>query len=103
MSEFKEFCCHYFGNCYDYQEELRKAIYNMIDFNDVNIFKYLPISTYMDLVIRTGNVKRTSGFFPYNTAYSEWEFLDIMWPEFTVDKLIEIVKNFDGSGRRFGA
>jgi len=47
--------------------------------------KYLDLShsPEMDLVIRTGGDKRLSGFFPWETAYSEFCYLDVLWPDFT--------------------
>ncbi len=40
-------------------------------------------SPEMELVIRTGGDKRLSGFFPWETAYSEFCFLDVLWPDFS--------------------
>lgn len=54
----------------------------------------------IDIVIRTGYEKRTSGFFPLHTIYSEWFFLDKYFPELTLtdfEKIINTKRN-----RRFG-
>ena len=36
----------------------------------------------IDLVIRTGGQHRLSNFFPWETAYSEFYFTDVLWPDF---------------------
>ncbi len=53
---------------------------------DGKLYKsYLDIghSPDIDLVIRTGGDKRLSGFFPWETAYSECAYIDALWPDFT--------------------
>lgn len=47
--------------------------------------KYLDLGDIpdMDLVIRTGGDKRLSGFFPWETAYSECAYVDALWPDFS--------------------
>ncbi len=47
--------------------------------------KYLDLahSPSMDLVIRTGGDKRLSGFFPWETSYSEFCYIDVLWPDFS--------------------
>jgi tritrans,polycis-undecaprenyl-diphosphate synthase [geranylgeranyl-diphosphate specific] len=56
----------------------------------------------IDLVIRTGYEKRTSSFFPWQTVYSEWFFLDKFWPEFTIDDLEDVLIKYYKIERRFG-
>jgi undecaprenyl diphosphate synthase len=57
----------------------------------------------IDLVIRTGKEKRLSGFFPWQTIYSEWFFLDIYFPELTKDILKKVLEDFYERQRRFGS
>lgn len=64
--------------------------------------KYLSVSEPMDLVIRTGKEQRMSGFFPWQTTYAEWFFLEIMWPEFTCTHLQRVLHQFNQRNRRFG-
>ncbi|WP_172295166.1 polyprenyl diphosphate synthase [Pseudoruegeria sp. HB172150] len=67
--------------------------------------KYLD--TYVlpdpDLVIRTSGEARISNFLLWQSAYSEYEFIDTLWPDFTKRIFAEIVENFAGRERRFGA
>lgn len=55
-----------------------------------------------DLVIRTSGETRTSNFLPWQAAYAEYEFTDVLWPDFTAEHLAEIVNNFGTRERRFG-
>jgi len=55
-----------------------------------------------DLVIRTSGETRTSNFLPWQAAYAEYEFTDVLWPDFTARHLAEIVNNFGTRERRFG-
>jgi len=55
-----------------------------------------------DLVIRTSGESRTSNFLPWQTAYSEYEFTPTLWPDFTPQKLAEILQKFGARERRFG-
>jgi len=59
----------------------------------------------MDLVIRTGanGRKRTSGFFPWQTVYSELYFLDVLWPDFSRDDLKTAVNWYNEVERNMGA
>lgn len=55
-----------------------------------------------DLVIRTSGETRTSNFLPWQAAYAEYEFTPTLWPDFTPEKLAEILARFDLRDRRFG-
>ena len=54
----------------------------------------LWLTSEPDLIIRTGNRKRTSNFLPWQSVYSEWLFLEKMWPEFTKQDLKEAIEYF---------
>ncbi len=55
--------------------------------------KYLDLShsPEMDLVIRTGGDQRLSGFFPWETAYSEFYYLDVLWPDFSHEDFDNVI------------
>lgn len=55
-----------------------------------------------DLIVRPGGEKRLSGFLPWQSVYSEFYFADWMMPEFTPQKLDEILEDFAQRKRRFG-
>lgn len=56
-----------------------------------------------DLVIRTSGEARISNFLLWQSAYAEYEFTPILWPDFTPDTLGEILMKFTHRERRFGA
>jgi len=56
----------------------------------------------IDILFRSGNEKRTSGFFPTKTLYSEIFFNNKMWPEIDIDDIIKVIKQFKKRDRRFG-
>ncbi|MBB4022125.1 undecaprenyl diphosphate synthase [Confluentimicrobium naphthalenivorans] len=56
-----------------------------------------------DLVIRTSGEARISNFLLWQSAYAEYEFTPILWPDFTRDCFAEIVARFSGRERRYGA
>ena len=68
-----------------------------------NFCDNLYVKTQMDVVIRTGYEKRTSGFFPLQTLYAEWFFIDKHWPDMTVELLRDALELYKKRGRRFGA
>ncbi|HEX2978294.1 MAG TPA: polyprenyl diphosphate synthase [Candidatus Babeliales bacterium] len=55
-----------------------------------------------DMIIRTGGTKRISNFLLYQAAYSEFYFLDCLWPEITEDHLQAACLNFEECKRNFG-
>ena len=55
-----------------------------------------------DLLIRTSGEQRLSNFLPWQTAYSEFYFPEVLWPDFTKTDLIEAVKKYNLRERRFG-
>lgn len=55
-----------------------------------------------DLLIRTSGEQRLSNFLPWQTAYSEFYFPEVLWPDFKKQDLIEAVKKYNLRERRFG-
>jgi len=77
--------------------------YESDDINEKIISENLYIQDEPDMVIRTGGEKRTSNFLPWQTSYSEWFFLDKLWPEFEKEDLIACIEEFKKRKRNFGA
>ena len=72
--------------------------------NEQTLARYLD--TYVlpdpDLVIRTSGEARISNFLLWQSAYSEYEFVKTLWPDFTVQNFQEILSTFNSRERRFG-
>ncbi|MEM0365683.1 MAG: undecaprenyl diphosphate synthase family protein [Acidilobaceae archaeon] len=56
----------------------------------------------IDLVIRTGGMRRVSSFFPLLIEYAELYFTDTLWPNFTRRELEEAITWFYNQRRNFG-
>lgn len=56
-----------------------------------------------DLVIRTSGEKRISNFLLWQSAYAEYVFTDVLWPDFNKQHLIDAVEEFRRRERRYGA
>jgi undecaprenyl diphosphate synthase len=56
-----------------------------------------------DLVIRTSGEYRVSNFLLWQSAYAEYAFVDECWPDFTAERLTELVAAYGRRERRFGA
>ena len=55
-----------------------------------------------ELVIRPGGEKRTSNFLMWQSAYSEFYFTDVLWPDFTPHDIDKAIESFLRRDRRFG-
>ncbi|MEL6915006.1 MAG: polyprenyl diphosphate synthase [Pseudomonadota bacterium] len=55
-----------------------------------------------DLVIRTSGEARISNFLLWQSAYSEYEFIDTLWPDFSADEFERTVAGYGARERRFG-
>ncbi len=55
-----------------------------------------------DLVIRTSGEIRISNYLLFQTAYSEFHFTEVLWPDFTPDHLDAAIEDLNSRQRRFG-
>lgn len=84
--------------------QIKKGLLNEQDitcesFNDFLWTNGIPAP---DLIIRTGGVKRLSNFMLYQSAYSEFYFLDCLWPELSTHDLQQAVNFFNNCQRNVG-
>ncbi len=56
-----------------------------------------------DLVIRTSGEKRISNFLLWQSAYAEYVFMDVLWPDFSAEHLDAAIEEFARRERRYGA
>ena len=104
------FCLNYGG-----RDELVKAAREFS--KDVASGKYTPedlneelLSTYLysadvpdpELIIRPSGELRTSNFLLWQSAYSEYVFMDVLWPDFSPQDLDEAIAEYYRRNRRFG-
>ena len=55
-----------------------------------------------DLIIRTSGESRLSGFLLWQSAYSEFVFVDVNWPAFRRVDFLRALRDYTGRSRRFG-
>ena len=77
---------------------------NAEDLTESDFAQYLDSADVPDpeLVIRPSGELRTSNFLPWQSAYSELVFMDVLWPDFTSDDLDAAIAEFHRRNRRFG-
>lgn len=56
----------------------------------------------VDLVIRPSGEQRLSNFLLWQSAYAEFWYSDVLWPDFTENDFDEALKAFEKRNRRFG-
>ncbi len=73
------------------------------DVSNETFFKYLkaPINE-LDLLIRTGGDHRISNFLLFHLAYTEIQFTNTLWPDFTEEEFVKCLEAFSNTERRFG-
>ena len=104
------FCLNYGG-----RDEIVKAARSFAA--DVQSGKHLPedlseelLASYLysadvpdpELIIRPSGELRTSNFLLWQSAYSEYVFLDVLWPDFGPADLDEAIRQYHQRNRRFG-
>ena len=55
-----------------------------------------------DLIIRPSGEIRTSNFLLWQSAYSEYYFTDVLWPDFSKEELHKAIASYQKRSRRFG-
>ncbi|HJR92161.1 MAG TPA: polyprenyl diphosphate synthase [Acidimicrobiia bacterium] len=64
---------------------------------------FIPDMPDVDLVIRSSGEHRLSNFLLWQSAYAEFWFPGILWPDFDRHRLVEAVVEYQARERRFGA
>lgn len=77
---------------------------NPADVDEALVTRYLFTCNIPDpdLVIRTSGEQRTSNFLTWQTAYSEWYFPQVYWPDFDEEELRKAIEVYTHRDRRFG-
>ncbi|MBI4973349.1 di-trans,poly-cis-decaprenylcistransferase [Candidatus Roizmanbacteria bacterium] len=113
--ETKHFTDYYFVVALDYggRDEVVRAVQkihndglSMSNLQESDIDNYLDTKDLPqpdpDIIIRTSGESRLSGFMSWQSAYSEYCFSPLMFPDFGPDKLEEAIKEYGERKRRFG-
>ncbi len=78
--------------------------------HDIDAVDEATLSRYLDtaelpepeFIIRTSGERRVSNFLMWQSAYSEFIFTDVLWPDFTRKDLELAIAEFQTRDRRFG-
>lgn len=73
-----------------------------IDETIINTHLYTHDLPDVDLLIRTSGERRISNFLLWQIAYAELYFIEVFWPDFTEQHLVEAIINYQNRERRFG-
>ena len=82
--------------------ELIKAGKTEVTEEDISRNLYTLECPEPDLIVRTGGDLRSSNFLLWQSAYAEYYFTKILWPDFTSKDVDDAVNAFYGRKRRFG-
>ena len=100
---------------YGSRDEMLRAMRKMAE--DVKEGKVLPeqidgplfesyLDTYgipdPDLLIRTSGELRLSNYLLWQMAYTEFYFIDVLWPDFTKEELEKAILQYNNRDRRYG-
>ena len=74
------------------------------DLNEEVLSGYLYSAGVPDpeLIIRPSGEQRTSNFLLWQSAYSEYVFMDVLWPDFSPEDLDKAIEEYHRRNRRFG-
>jgi undecaprenyl diphosphate synthase len=89
------------------RELARKARAGEIDPEDIDVDALdaeLPSAHVgpVDLLIRTSGEQRISNFLIWGSAYAEFVFTDVLWPDFDAISLYSAIEAYQSRDRRFG-
>jgi len=73
-----------------------------LDEKSFNRYLYTNGLPNVDLLIRTGDVLRLSNFLIWQTAYSEYYFTKVLWPNFSKKDMDKALLSYSRRKRRFG-
>ena len=63
---------------------------------------YAPDMPDPDLMVRTSGEYRISNYLLWQSAYSEFLFTDVLWPDFRKEHLAAAIGEYQDRERRFG-
>ena len=86
-----------------YEVEQGRLTYDQVDAETLSRFLDTHVLPDPALVIRTSGEARISNFLLWQSAYSEYEFVETLWPDFTRAEFARVLSGYGSRERRFGA
>lgn len=98
---------------YGSRDEITRAVKKMTEamrageikeVTEENIARFLDTAGCPDpdLLIRTSGEERLSNFLLWQSAYTEFYFTDVLWPDFNKDELLKAIDKYSARDRRYG-
>ena len=75
---------------------------HLVDESKFTSYLYTDGTPDVDLVIRTAGEYRISNFLLWQSAYAEFYFTDVLWPDFNEEELERALSEYPERQRRFG-
>lgn len=88
----------------DIAKDVKYGNINIENIDEKLISDYLSTKSIIDpdLIIRTSGEQRLSNFLLWESAYTEFYFTDIHWPDFDENELQKAIYEYQNRDRRFG-
>lgn len=85
-------------------EAFEKGEVNKVGISEGLVSRYIyhPEVPDVDLIIRTSGEQRISNFMLWRSAYSEFYFTSVLWPDFEPRHFVEAIREYQLRERRFG-
>ena len=104
------FCLNYGGRdeitraCRAFAQDVKDGKREVDELTEDLLSSYLYSADVPDpeLIIRPSGEMRTSNFLLWQSAYSEYVFMDVLWPDFGPDDLDLAIEEYYRRNRRFG-
>ena len=90
--------------CKQIAEKVKNGEMSVEDVSEDNFSDYLYTKNQPDpdFILRPSGEKRISNFLLWQCAYSEFIYMDVLWPDFTRKDLDDAILEFNKRNRRFG-
>ena len=85
-----------------YAQDFSDGKVNELDEETFSNYLFTSGLPEVDLIIRTAGEKRLSNFLLWQCAYSEFIFVDELWPDFSNDVLDRCIEEYNTRKRNFG-
>lgn len=83
--------------------DVRKDIDEALRRSDTFSYENLTVNRRVDLIIRSGGNQRLSGFLPLMCQYTEFDFIEALFPDVTLQHITDAIGRFGARTRKFGA
>ncbi len=90
--------------CKQIAQKVKDGEMSVEDITETNFSDYLYTKNQPDpdFILRPSGEKRISNFLLWQCAYSEFIYMDVLWPDFTRRDLDTAIEEFNKRNRRFG-